>query len=82
MRKRKVSFNLKDVPSEDLVEELIGEVKRKFPGVYKALIEERNLFMSRKLAKLMKAFPEAKVFAVVGAGHKKEMIKILEQNFE
>ncbi len=58
------------------------EIKNNYPGVYKVIIEERNQYMANQLFNLKQYFPDAKIVAVVGAGHKKGMIKILEDKFK
>ena len=46
--------------------------------MYKALISDRNMVMSRKLRIFMEREPEKKVLAVVGAGHEEGMIEIIK----
>lgn len=79
---RKLKFGLSEVPSEEVIDELVLEVKEKFPSIYEVLIEERNIYMAKNIAKLMKKFPESKILSVVGAGHKKDMIELLKHRFE
>jgi len=79
---RKLKFDLKEVPSDKVIDELIDELKIKFPSVYEVLISERNVYMARKIAKLLKTYPDDKILAIVGAGHKSEIIKLLKFNFE
>ena len=69
VRKKKM-VDLRKVPSEDLITETIGKLKVKFPGLYSALISERNVYMARQMRKILAANPDKKVLVVVGAGHK------------
>ncbi len=70
-------FDLAKVPQEKVIITMMSHLKRRFPSVYNTLVEERNKYMVRKLVKLMRAKPEAKILAVVGAGHKKGMEELL-----
>ncbi len=80
--KKKVPFNISKVPTEEVIEILINDLSKKFPFLYKAVIEERNVVMSRRIAKLLKENPDKKIIAVLGAGHKKEMVNMLKYKFE
>ena len=52
---------------------MISQVKDRYPNVYKVLIEERNNVMIKNLRKLAQKYPEKKILAVMGAGHKEEV---------
>jgi len=73
-----ISFDLRGVPSEMLIEKMISHVRDRYPNLYIVLIEERNQYMAKKLFALMRTYPEAKILAVVGAGHGKEMLWIIK----
>tara|TARA_Y100000310_G_C20626870_1_gene786419 strand:- start:264 stop:935 length:672 start_codon:yes stop_codon:yes gene_type:complete len=74
-KKRKLAFDIRKVPTEELIEKLIGEVKVKYPNVYQVLIHERDIYMAKALNKLGET--NKKIVAVVGAGHEKGIIKTL-----
>ncbi len=74
--KRKISFDLRKVPSKKLIKTLIDEVKKKYPNLYGVLIEERNIVMAKTLHSLMKT--NEKIVAVVGAGHEEEIIEMIK----
>jgi len=76
--KNKIKIDLNKVPSQELISMLISEVKKRYPNLYKVLIEERNEIMSRRLYNLMKE--KKKILAVVGAGHEEEIIKLIKIN--
>ncbi len=71
-------FDLRKVPSEDMIAKLVDRVKDRYPSIYKTLIHERNVVMSRKLLKMMKMEEDKKIVAVVGAGHVRGMMKIIK----
>ena len=75
--KGKVKFDLKKVPSSELVRKLTNKVKKEYPNVYKVLIEERNQVMGKYLYRLVQDYD--KVVAVVGAGHEEDIIKEIKK---
>ncbi len=70
-------FDLRKVPSKELIEKMMGHFQVRYPSVYKTLVEDRNKYMVRQLIRLMKEYPEKKILAVVGAGHEKGMRELL-----
>jgi pheromone shutdown-related protein TraB len=78
-RKRKLKFDLRTVPEEKIIDEMIREVEKKYPNIHRVLVEERNVIMAKKLFALSKNHPNFKILAVVGAGHKAEILKIIKK---
>lgn len=78
-RRKKLAknFDLRSVPKGDFIEDLLHEVKHRYPNFYRVLIHERNIIMAARLHALLKHNPDAKILAVVGAGHKAEIIRML-----
>lgn len=76
-KKRKLPFSLEDVPSEEVIAPILEEVKRNYPNVYSVLIAERNEIIAHKIAQIVESNPDAKILAVLGAGHIKTVEKIL-----
>ncbi len=72
------SFNLNEVPDEELVEILLKSVKETSPTLYRVLVEERNDYMANALKSLCRRYE--KIVAVVGMGHKREILKRLKLN--
>lgn len=77
--KKKLKFDLAKVPEDRIIDEMIKEIKDNYPGIYNVLIDERNKIMAKRLYSLSRNHPEAKILAVVGAGHKSEMINIIKK---
>ncbi len=73
-------IDLRKVPEQEFIDEMINKVKQNYPSIHKVLIEERNSIMSSKLKKLAEKNPESKILAIIGAGHKNEVIKLLSRN--
>ena len=78
-KRYRVKFDLRAVPSEELIQNMLGQVKGRYPSFYKVLITDRNKFMARRLHKLMNKYPEDKIVAIVGAGHEKAIVEILNK---
>jgi len=72
--KKEIIFDLNKIPPQKTINKLIRETKKKYPTVYKILIQERNEHMAKALSKLMNMYPGEKIVAIVGAGHEKEII--------
>ncbi|MBT4445766.1 hypothetical protein HOA92_01580 [archaeon] len=47
------SFDITGVPSEDVILNLTGHLKNRYPGMYKALISERDVYMSKSLMHIL-----------------------------
>ena len=73
----KIEFDLKKVPQEELIHTLVEQVRIRYPSFYKVLIEERNVFMARRLKQCMEKYPEQTIVAIIGAGHQKGIYEIL-----
>lgn len=64
-RPKKMSFH----PSDDVVEQLLGELQQQYPRLYRALVSERDIYMARALVHLAEQNPGKRLLAVVGKGH-------------
>lgn len=62
-------FDLRKVPPLELINQLIEQIKVRYPSIYKALIHERNVYMAKKINLLLTHYPDKKILVVVGAGH-------------
>lgn len=70
-------FDLKKVPEKEVIQKMVGQLRERYPNVYKTLVEERNKYMVRQLVKLLRLHPGRKILAVVGAGHQEGMEELL-----
>jgi pheromone shutdown-related protein TraB len=75
VRKPLVNFDLRKVPSKDVIKILTDKVRKDYPSVYRILIAERNVYMSKNLYNLLTL--NKKIVAVVGAGHEEEIISLI-----
>ncbi|MBI2175967.1 TraB/GumN family protein [Candidatus Woesearchaeota archaeon] len=72
----KIQFDLTKTPSSRFVEMAMKKLKERYPGLYKALVSDRNEHMAKMLARIMKLEPESRIVAVVGAGHEGEIVRL------
>lgn len=79
LRKKVVEFDLTKVPSKKVIKKLVGEVKKRYPNVYKVLIEERNEVMAENLKKIMESHQDKKILAIVGAGHEEDILELVKK---
>lgn len=72
-------MDLSFVPQAELISKLLFHVRDRYPNVYKVLIEERNLYMVRKIKFFQRKHPDLPIVAVIGAGHEEGMKELLEK---
>lgn len=75
----KVRFDLTKTPSSRFVAMAMKKLKERYPGLYKALVSDRNEHMAGMLARIMKLEPQSKIVAVVGAGHEGEIVRLVRK---
>ena len=72
-------FDLRKVPSEEMIATMVKLLRERYPNVYEVLVEDRNRVMAQNLLRLA-AQHEGTILAVVGAGHVMGMREILRQS--
>jgi len=77
-RQKVKDIDLTKVPAQKVIEDLILEMRDKFPGIFKVLLDDRNKHMANALKKIIADHPDKKIIAVVGAGHEKGLKKLLK----
>lgn len=70
-RPRKIPIH----PDDDLVLQLMKELKQHYPRIYKVMVSERDKYMAAALVEIQLANPEKRVLVVVGKGHVSGMLK-------
>lgn len=75
-------IDLSKVPETELINKMIKKIKNRYPSFYKALIEERNVFMAKALYNLIENNKDVKIVALVGAGHEDEIISLIKKGAE
>jgi len=76
---KKQSINLSSVPSKEIIYFLMQQLKARYPNLYAVLIDDRNRFMVRRIARLSLKFPEKKLLVIIGAGHEQGMLEMIRQ---
>jgi len=82
-KQERIKIDISKVPPGELIERLMGQMKERYPGFYRVLLEDRNKVMAKKLFIILRNNPEKKVIAIVGAGHVqgiKQQLKTLEES--
>jgi len=74
-------FDLKSVPNERTIKKILKLFKSKYPKLYKALVEDRNIIMAEHLSSMILS-TDKKIMAVVGAGHKQELYNLIKQKIK
>jgi len=62
-------LDLRKVPEKELIIKMVSQLKKRYPNIYKTLIDDRNRYMTKQLIKLFREHPDKKILAIVGAGH-------------
>lgn len=73
-------FDIKKVPSDKIIHEAMKEINKISPAFYKALVVDRNYYMTHMIELAIKDKKAKKTLVVVGAGHKKEIAQLLRKN--
>ena len=74
--------DLSKVPADNIIEIVLEQTKKRYPSLYKVLIEERDIYMARNLIHISENNPDKKIMAVVGAGHLNGMLNYMhKENF-
>ncbi len=71
-KKNKINIDLTKVPEKNFINKIIKDVKKRYPNVYRILVEERNKIMAVNLITLMNY--NKPILAIVGAGHETGLI--------
>ena len=79
VRKKVIEFDLTKVPNKKVIKKLVGQVKKRYPNIYRVLIEERNHVMSDNLRKIMETYPDKKILAIIGAGHEDDILDLIKK---
>ncbi|MBT3408466.1 hypothetical protein HN415_07320 [Candidatus Woesearchaeota archaeon] len=71
-------IDISKVPDEKIIMEITKEFKKRYPVLHKILIIERNQIMAKNLNNLKIHNKDKKILAIMGAGHKKDIEKLLK----
>ena len=62
-------------PDDDLVAQLLEQMKDKYPRIYRVMVSERDLYMARALLHLVEQYPGQNILAIVGKAHVPGLVK-------
>lgn len=71
-------FDVSEIPDDEVIDELIGELKEEFPEIYEVLMEERNEYIVEALRKVDEE-NEGDVVAFLGAAHVGPVRRMLDE---
>ncbi|MBI2581057.1 TraB/GumN family protein [Candidatus Woesearchaeota archaeon] len=80
--KMRGELDLTKVPPESFVRMAMKKVKERYPQLYKALVTDRDNYMANMLARIMEMEPQSRIVAVVGAGHEREIVRLVRNYLE
>ena len=72
------SKDLKEEMKKLNEDEIINELKTKYPVAYEFLISSRDLFIAFKILKLIKDYPNKNIVVFVGKGHERGIMELLK----
>ena len=75
---KKMRINLREVPEKKFIKMALGILKKRYPGLYRVLVEERNRVMALKLRNIIENYPNQKIMVVIGAGHEAGLLKLVK----
>jgi len=75
---KKMKIDLNKIPKEELINKLMGDIQKRYPSIYRVLIEERNQVMAKNIYKIMSKNEDKKILVIIGAGHEKDLLKLIK----
>ncbi|MGV8141719.1 MAG: TraB/GumN family protein [Candidatus Woesearchaeota archaeon] len=75
---KKMKIDLNKVPKEELIAKLMGDMQKRYPNLYRVIVEERNQVMAKNIYRIISKNEDKKILAVIGAGHEKELLKLIK----
>lgn len=70
--------NISDIPSQDEIGEMLDQLEKSYPNLYRVLVRERDIAMADNILKLKQDFPEKDILVVVGAAHLQGIKQIID----
>jgi pheromone shutdown-related protein TraB len=76
---QRMKIDLGKVPERELIKKLLGIMKKRYPGLHRVLVDERNRFMALRLNALMESYKDHRILAVIGAGHEEDLLSLIKK---
>lgn len=67
------SFDVSKIPEDKKITYMLQQFRESFPGIFEALVEERNVHMIEALREFEEKNPDEDIAVFVGAAHKEEL---------
>lgn len=64
-------FDYTEIPEDEMLEDIKEKFAESFPEIYQAVLQERDIYMSKALEKVAEENPGKNILVVVGAAHKR-----------
>ncbi len=71
--------NIDAILEEENIKKIMGYMRETLPGIYSALVDERDRYMANSLSRLKETHPGKKIVAVVGAAHVEGISRYLRE---
>ncbi len=71
-------FDITEIPEDRKIVYMLQEFRERFPGIYQAIVEDRNRYMTQALRDYQERHPDQDIAVFVGAAHKSELKRELE----
>ena len=71
-------FDISKIPDEEVIDELVEELRQEFPGLHRVLMQERNRYIVEALEKVDEE-NEGDTVAFLGAAHVKPVRRMLDE---
>ena len=79
----KGGFDISEIPEEQKIREMVARLETSFPGLYRVLMQERNIHIFESLVRLQEENPEADIAVFLGAAHREPVCELLRgEGFE
>lgn len=75
---KRMKIDLNRVPKDELIQKMMGELKKRYPSLHRVLIEERNQVMAKNIYKIMSKNEDKKILVIIGVGHEKELLNLIK----
>jgi pheromone shutdown-related protein TraB len=76
---KRMRIDLSKVPHEDLIRQLMQQLKSRYPNLYAVLIDDRNKIMARRIFRFSFKEPQKRILVVIGAGHEQDMLALIKK---
>ncbi len=77
-RKSGLRMDLTKIPEDEVIKKVLGEMRKRYPGLYKVLVDDRNKVMAKRIFLMLRNNPDERLLVVIGAGHSDGLVKDID----